>query len=116
MFFIKKQAFHSELAKGYYKRLTKYQDKLFTFLKHDGIPWNNNNAEHAVRQFVRYREVVEGKVVEGPLCDYLTLLTIYQTCEYRGISFLRFLLSGEKNIYEYHDSGPKNQRMLSLQA
>jgi len=28
-------------------RLDKDRDKLFTFLSRDGIPWNNNNAEHA---------------------------------------------------------------------
>ena len=24
-------------------------DKLFTFLNHDNVSWNNNNAEHAVK-------------------------------------------------------------------
>jgi hypothetical protein len=43
-------SYRSEAAEGYRQRLLKYRDKLFTFLDHDGIPWNNNNAEHAVRQ------------------------------------------------------------------
>jgi len=30
-------------------RLDKDRDKLFTFLSYDGIPWNNNNAEHAIK-------------------------------------------------------------------
>ena len=30
--------------------------------------------------------------------DLLVLLSIYQSCEYRGISFLDFLLSGETDI------------------
>ncbi len=25
----------------YRKRMLKYRDKLFTFLDHDGVPWNN---------------------------------------------------------------------------
>ena len=29
------------------KRIEKNRDKLFTFLDYDGVPWNNNNAEHA---------------------------------------------------------------------
>jgi len=33
------------------KRIEKNRDKLFTFLDYDGVPWNNNNAEHAVRAF-----------------------------------------------------------------
>jgi hypothetical protein len=39
------------------------------------------------------------------LRDYLVLLSIYQTCKYRGISFLRFLLSREKDIDRFHDAG-----------
>src|SRR5437762_2125293 len=43
--------FRSEVATSYRERLLKCRDKLFTFLDHDGIPWNNNSAEHAVKQF-----------------------------------------------------------------
>ena len=34
----------------------KYRNKLFTFIDYEGVPWNNNNAEHAIRQFIYYRE------------------------------------------------------------
>lgn len=40
--------FTSELANKYGKRFKKYGSKMFTFLEHDGVPWNNNNAEHAI--------------------------------------------------------------------
>jgi hypothetical protein len=40
------------------KRIEKNRDKLFTFLNYDGVPWNNNNAEHAVRAFARVRNVI----------------------------------------------------------
>ena len=36
------------------ERLEKNRDKLFTFLSYDGVPWNNNNAEHAVKAFARF--------------------------------------------------------------
>ena len=49
-----------EVAEGYQKRLLTYQDKLFTFLRYDGVPWNNNNAEHAVKRFAYYREIADG--------------------------------------------------------
>src|SRR5262249_7938328 len=39
----------SEAAQGYLKRFAKYRGKLFTFLDHDGVPWNNTNAEHAIK-------------------------------------------------------------------
>src|ERR1019366_8297884 len=44
--FVRSGEFVSEIAQGYQKRLEKYEGKLFTFLDHDGVPWNNNNAEH----------------------------------------------------------------------
>jgi len=40
------------------KRITKNRQKLFTFLDYDDVPWNNNNAEHAVRAFTRLRNVM----------------------------------------------------------
>ena len=46
-----KTSYRSDVAQRYYERLTKGREKLFTFLKHDGVPWNNNNAEHAIKQF-----------------------------------------------------------------
>ena len=35
---------------------------------------------------------------ETGLNDYLLLLSIYQTRRYKGISFLKFLLSGQRDI------------------
>jgi hypothetical protein len=31
-----------------------------TVLNYDGIPWNNNNAEHAIKVFARLRRVLSG--------------------------------------------------------
>jgi hypothetical protein len=58
------------VTQGYVKRLLKYQDKLFTFLNHDGVPWNNNNAEHAVKKFADYREIADGQFSESGLKEY----------------------------------------------
>src|SRR5215204_5746870 len=55
-----KQNYQDEVAVKYKKRLDKNRDKLFTFLDYDGIPWNNNNAEHAIKAFVRLRNVIGG--------------------------------------------------------
>ncbi|MBI4522825.1 MAG: hypothetical protein HY695_03315, partial [Deltaproteobacteria bacterium] len=96
--------YRSEVTQGYSKRLLKYQDKLFTFLNHDGVPWNNNNAEHAVKKFADYRELVDGQFSEAGLKEYLVLLSIYLTCKYKGISFLKFLLSREKDIDVFRQS------------
>jgi hypothetical protein len=88
----------SEVAEAYRKRLLKYRDKLFTFLDHDGVPWNNNNAEHAVKGFAYYRTVADNLITAVGLNQYLVLLSLYQTCKYKRISFLKFLLSGETDI------------------
>jgi hypothetical protein len=95
---IAEQNISSEVADALRVRLTKYQNKLFTFLKYDGIPWNNNNAEHAIKQFAYYRENTIGIMMESGLSDYLLLLSLCQTCQYKGVSFLKFLLSKEQNV------------------
>jgi enoyl-CoA hydratase/carnithine racemase len=88
----------SEAAQTIRDRLLKYQDKLFTFIQYDGVPWNNNNAENAIKQFAYYREDRSGLMKESGLEDYLVLLSIFQTCRCKGLSFLQFLLSGEQDI------------------
>ncbi len=102
------QCFRSGIAQSAQERLIRYKDRLFTFIKYDGVPWNNNNAEYAIKRFAHYREIVNGHVTEGGIVDSLVLLSIYQTCEYKGINFLKFLLSGELDIGNYRErSGQK---------
>jgi predicted RecB family nuclease len=81
----------SGVAQGYRKRLEKYRGKLFTFLDYDGVPWNNNSAEHAIKCFAKYREFADGRFTEASLNDNLVILSVYQSCEYQGIDFLDFL-------------------------
>ena len=54
------RTFRSEAAEALQGRLVKYRDKLFTFLGHDGVSWNNNNAENAIRQFAYFRDGARG--------------------------------------------------------
>jgi predicted RecB family nuclease len=110
------RVYHSELAEGYQQRLIKNEKKLFTFLDHDGVPWNNNNAEHAIRAFADYRKISDGKTREQGLSAYLVLLSIYQTCKYRGVSFLKFLLSEEKDVEEYCQQRGKKKRHPRLEV
>jgi Transposase IS66 family len=79
------------------KRIEKNKDKLFTFLDYDGVPWNNNNAEHAVCAFTRLRNVMSSSTPKGTR-ELATLLSIQQTLRYRGMSFLEFLRSGKMDI------------------
>ena len=92
------QTFHAEPAEAMRQRLMKNRDKLFTFIDHDGVPWNNNNAENAIKRFARYRDKAGARLTEAGLGDFLVLLSICQTCRYKGVSFLKFLLSREKDV------------------
>jgi len=91
--------YKSELANRYTKRLKKHWEELWTFLYYDGVPWNNNNAEAAIKGFAMYRRGVNGQVSEKGLNDYLGMLSISQTCRYRDISFFDFLRR-KKGIWE----------------
>jgi len=91
----------SEVAKGYQRRLRKYQNKLFTFLDHDGVPWNNNNAEHAIKRFALLRDVIGGTCTEAGIEEYLILLSVYETLRLHNFGFLKFLVSGAVDIDEY---------------
>jgi len=79
------------------KRIEKNRNKLFTFLNYDGVPWNNNNAEHAVRAFTRLRNVINTSTPKGT-SEFATLLSIQQTLRYRGMSLLEFMRSGRTDI------------------
>jgi predicted RecB family nuclease len=95
---IEARSFQSEAAEALRARLLKNRDKLFTFIRYDGVPWNNNNAENAIRRFAYYREANPGRLREVGLTDYLVLLSICHTCRYKGVSFLRFLRSRERDV------------------
>jgi predicted RecB family nuclease len=98
---LKKNDMNSELAEKLQKRLIKYKDELFTFIKYDNIPWNNNNVEYAIKTFKDYFRQIKGTITERGLESHLILLSIYQTCNYKGINFLDFLLSKEKDIDKF---------------
>ena len=98
---LSKQTFETAVAAGYKKRFEKNRNRLFTFLDYDGIPWNNNNAEHAIKALVRLRRSIAGKSSAGGMRDYLVLLSISETCRYRGVSFLDFLRSQQIDVRDF---------------
>jgi Transposase IS66 family len=91
----------SAVLAAYQRRLTDNQKKLFTFLDYDDVPWNNNNAEYAIKEFADYRQFIDGRYNEKGIKEYLTLLSVYKTCEYKNIDFLKFLRSEEKDIDKF---------------
>jgi hypothetical protein len=97
----------SEAAEKLVNRLQKNCNKMFTFLDFDDVPWNNNNAEHAIKAFASVRRVIEGPTTEKGLRDFLVLLSICETCKYRNVDFLEFLRSGTKDIDDFATNGWK---------
>jgi predicted RecB family nuclease len=95
----------SEPVRTYQKRFDRYRGSLFTFLTQDGIPWENNMAERAVRQLAVQRKISRsfGKRV---VPQYLLLLAISQTCRFQGKSFLKFLLSKETDLDQFRRTRP----------
>jgi hypothetical protein len=99
------QTYGSEAARKYQKRLLKYRAKLFVFLDHDGVPWNNNNAENAIKGFASRRRIFGATSSEKGLRNYLVFLSIYQTCRHKSLSFLRFLRSGGHDLDAFAEAG-----------
>jgi hypothetical protein len=88
----------SDAAKKVVDRLKKNRKTLFTFLDYDDVPWNNNNAEHAIKAFAMLRHVIEGSTTEKGINEYLVLLSVYETCRFKNVNFLDFLRSRMKDI------------------
>jgi hypothetical protein len=114
--FLAGSTFVSDAAEALRTRLNKNREKLFTFTQHDGVPWNNNNAENAIKRFAYYREDTVGTMKEQGLKDYLVLLSICHTCRYKGVKFLKFLLSREVDIDAFCDTRRQKQASASIEV
>ncbi|MDB5324369.1 MAG: transposase [Phycisphaerales bacterium] len=104
--------YQSEVTQKYQKRFVRYKDDLFRFLAEDGIPWNNNMAERAIRHLAIQRKI-SGCFYKRVASQYLRMLGIAQTCRFQSKSFLRFLLSGEKSVEAYVDRKRKPHSKLA---
>ena len=99
--------YDSDVTKKYQKRLSRHKDNLFVFLERDGIPWNNNMAERALRHLAVQRKI-SGSFFASAMEGYLRMLGLMQTCRFQNKPFLEFLMSGEKDIDQF--KGKKHVR------
>jgi hypothetical protein len=58
------------------------------------------------------RVICDGNLNEAGLDSYLALLSISQTCKNKDVGFLKFLLSGERDIDAFR-SGARRRRLMS---
>jgi hypothetical protein len=112
---LESQSFQSDAAEILRARMIKNRDKLFTFIYYDGVPWNNNTPENAIRRFAYYRDSTPGRFKEAGLKEYLVLLSLCQTCHYKDVSFLRFLLSKERDIDAFRQHPRRKSRAPSIE-
>jgi len=103
------RTYQGDMATKYRERFQKERKRLFVFLDHDGVPWNNNNAEHAIKSFVMLRKAIGGTSTEEGIADYLVLLSVLETCKCKRVSFLRFLRSGERDVHAFAEKQPRRR-------
>jgi hypothetical protein len=104
----------SEEAKKCRHRFVRNRSKLFAFLSYDGVPWNNNNAEHAIKAFAKLRDITRGSFTERSIEKEMILLSICQTCEYSDLDFFEFIRSGKTDIYAFAKTGRRRRRGHAL--
>lgn len=51
---------------------------------------------------------------ESRMAEYLKIMSIYQTCKYRGVSFLKFMLSREKDIDGYCEKFLRKRKIIFM--
>ena len=93
-----------DVTKKYQKRFVRYRESLFRFLDEDGIPWNNNTAERAIRHLAVQRKI-SGVLYPRGAAGYLVVLGVAQTCRFQEKSFLKFLLSKETDVDSFVSAG-----------
>ena len=76
--------FASMPAERLRSRIVKYQDQIFTFLDHDGVSWNNTNAEHFIKAFTPVTWTANGKFTARSIKEYLVILSIAETSKAPG--------------------------------
>lgn len=87
-------------AKRLIKRLRRHRDDLFTFLDHDGVPFENNLAERAVRPAVIIRKNSYCNRSQRGADTQAVLMSVYRTIEQRGHDPLNTLADALRTYLE----------------
>jgi len=80
------------------KRIKRYENYLFTYLKHPSIPPDNNAAERELRLFVIMRKTSHDFKNEDVMDSFTLYLSFHRTCKKNGVDFdkaLKLVFSGK---------------------
>jgi hypothetical protein len=69
------------------KRIHKNKDELLMVLERPDIPLHNNNAENAIREYVKKRKISGSTRSESGRLARNTFTSLKKTCRKLGISF-----------------------------
>jgi hypothetical protein len=71
---------------------TVFQGRLFTFLDHDGVPFDNNHAERSIRSAVILRKNSYGNRTEQGSDCQAVLMNIFRSLRQRGHDPIRTVI------------------------
>jgi len=80
-------------AKRLLKRLRRHQNDLFTFLDHEGVPFENNHAERSIRPAVILRKNSYGNRSEQGADCQAVMMSIFRTLKQRGHDPIRTIIA-----------------------
>lgn len=101
-------------ARRLIKRLRRHQNDLFTFLKKDGVPFDNNHAERSIRPAVIIRKNSYGNRSEQGSDCQATLMSIFRTLKQRGHDPIGTIISATQDYLKSGKLPPLPQRNPSL--
>lgn len=75
---------HTEIARRLQKRYVKHREHLFVFLYEEGVPFDNNGSERALRNSVVHRKVLAGFRSDWGARAFATVTTVIETVRKEG--------------------------------
>jgi transposase len=81
----------TEIARRLQKRYVKHPPHLFVFLSEEGVPFDNNGSERALRNSVVHRKVLAGFRSKWGARAYATVTTVIETARKEGIRIFEAL-------------------------
>jgi transposase len=100
-------------AKRLVKRLRRHRHDLFTFMDRDGVPFENNHAERAIRPAVIIRKNSYGNRSERGADVQAVLMTVFRTLKQRGHDPLAAVVSALRTYNQTNQLPPLPQQTAS---